>query len=238
MLDVLSRAPLFGIQGLSLLGPLVLSLFCGACIGAERSLSGRAAGLRTYALVCLGSAIIMGLFCLPGAFNHVTGGQQGVDPGRVVQGLCSGIGFLGAGVIVRDGFSVKGLTTASAIWVTAAIGVLCGARYYGIALGATTFTLVMLSAARHVEDWLPARRIARVRVVCAPDALNESNLLDLLHRCGWKVSETFYRKNGPSDELEYTFVVSTFKPNAESALTHALMAESAVQRFAVEPSKD
>src|SRR5205814_3702900 len=108
-----------------LLRPLA-ALLAGALVGLERSYRGRAAGLRTYALVCLGSALLM---VLSEQLTRGTTGGAG-DSTRVIQGIVTGIGFLGAGVIIKEGFSVRGLTTAASIWVISAVGVVIGAGYY------------------------------------------------------------------------------------------------------------
>jgi len=100
--------------------PAAGALLAGGSIGPERSYHGRAAGVRTYALVCLASALLVA------AVDHAqsaTPSTQSADVGHVIQGIMTGIGFLGAGVIV---FAVRGLTKAASIWVTAALGVLMG----------------------------------------------------------------------------------------------------------------
>ena len=111
-----------------LLRPLA-ALLAGALVGLERSYHGRAAGLRTYALVCLGSALLVAL-----ADELMRGPAGGLgDSTRVIQGIVTGVGFLGAGVIVKEGFSVRGLTTAASIWVISAVGVVIGAGFYVLA---------------------------------------------------------------------------------------------------------
>jgi putative Mg2+ transporter-C (MgtC) family protein len=126
-------------------GELLLRLgltvaLCGA-IGLERETRGQVAGLRTHILVGLGAA----LFTLVSAYAF-DAGDPGVtvDPTRIAAQIVTGIGFLGAGAIIRQGLSVRGLTTAATLWVVAAIGMAAGAGYYGAAVLATALVLVSL----------------------------------------------------------------------------------------------
>jgi putative Mg2+ transporter-C (MgtC) family protein len=117
----------------------------GGAVGLERELREREAGLRTHLVVCVGSA----LFTLVSAYGFhdfmVSGGSLvRTDPTRIAAPIVSGIGFLGAGAIIRQGLSVRGLTTAATLWLVAAIGMACGAGYYtpaAIATGTALFTL-------------------------------------------------------------------------------------------------
>ena len=108
---------------LNLLGALALGLI----VGYERSYHGRAAGMRTYGLVCMASAALTVLAGYPTfwyggqVFTHID-----VDPTRIIQGIVTGVGFLGAGVIMREGMSISGLTTAASLWASSAIGIMVG----------------------------------------------------------------------------------------------------------------
>ena len=118
---------------LNLAGALLL----GSMVGYERAYRGRAAGMRTYGLVCMASAALTVVAGYPALWF---GGQAGAgtalvtDPTRVIQGIVTGIGFLGAGVIMKDGLNISGLTTAASIWAASAIGVLIGLGFYGAAI--------------------------------------------------------------------------------------------------------
>jgi putative Mg2+ transporter-C (MgtC) family protein len=115
---------------------LVLATFLGAVIGFQREMSGKEAGLRTNMLICLGSA----LFTVLSVYGFL-----GSDPSRVAAGVATGIGFIGAGVILhRTGGAVVGLTSAATIWAVAGIGMAAGAGMYIIAGAATVLALIIL----------------------------------------------------------------------------------------------
>ena len=102
---------------------LVASLVIGGLIGLERSYHGRPAGFRTHSLVCLSTSLLMLVTVYETRwFPSLSEGRISLDPTRMAQGIMTGIGFLGAGTIMKDGLSVRGLTTAASIWITAAIG--------------------------------------------------------------------------------------------------------------------
>lgn len=124
---------------------LFIALVCGAVVGFERELRDKAAGLRTHMLVCLG-ACIFGMLGL-----ELTSGFPNADILRLAQGLLIGVGFLGAGVIFREGPTVIGLTTAAGIWVMGAVGLAAGTGLYRIALIGTVFTFLTVSLFGRLE---------------------------------------------------------------------------------------
>lgn len=124
---------------------LALALFGGAVLGWEREYRDKPAGLRTHMMVSLGSAVFVVVSLRLANDMNMAAGKLQFDPLRVLQGVIGGIGFLGAGVIIRAGGRVHGLTTAASIWLSAAIGVTCGLGYYEIAgLSAGLGLLVLL----------------------------------------------------------------------------------------------
>jgi putative Mg2+ transporter-C (MgtC) family protein len=128
-------------------------------VGLERELRERAAGLRTHMLVGVGSA----LFTIISAYawgDFIFDRTQGTafDPTRIAAQIVTGIGFLGAGVIIRQGLSIRGVTTAAGLWVAAAIGMAVGAGYWGAALIGTGVVLVGLGPLRMAEGWVVRRR--------------------------------------------------------------------------------
>lgn len=130
---------------------LALAFFLGSIIGLEREKKGRSAGLRTHILVCLGSCLIMlvSLFIYE-AYREFAA----VDPGRIAAGVVTGIGFLGAGAIIRSGEDTRGLTTAASIWVSSAIGLAVGCGYFGVAITATIIVFITLAFLKRIERML------------------------------------------------------------------------------------
>lgn len=137
---------------------LVGALLLGMLVGYERSYHGRAAGMRTYGLVCMASAA---LTVIGGYPNFWFGGHAhmliAADPTRVIQGIVTGIGFLGAGVIMREGFNISGLTTAASIWASSAIGVLVGVGFYLAAIVLALLSASVMIYLSRIEAWLPSR---------------------------------------------------------------------------------
>ena len=131
-----------------------VALILGLALGAEREARGYQAGLRTVGLVAAGSCMFTGLGLIP--FG------RSVDPTRIAAQIVTGVGFLGAGSILRQGEEVRGLTTAASIWVSAAIGMAVGFGYYATAVIATILVLLTLIVLRWVEvRWFPAKRNRR-----------------------------------------------------------------------------
>src|SRR5690606_8676297 len=122
---------------------MMIAAVLGGAIGMEREWSNHAAGCRTHILVCIGSATIM-LLSIYGFSEFVDETNVRMDPARLAAQVISGIGFLGAGAIIRNGSSISGLTTAASIWVVAAIGLSVGAGFYYPAVLATFIVLVSL----------------------------------------------------------------------------------------------
>ncbi|OXS56677.1 magnesium transporter MgtC [Cohnella sp. CIP 111063] len=119
---------------------IVLSVIAGGLVGLEREWSNRAAGFRTHILVCVGATAIM-LLSIYGFSQFADELNVRMDPARLAAQVISGIGFLGAGAIMRNGFTISGLTTAASLWVVAAIGLSVGAGFYFVSL-LTTFVVL------------------------------------------------------------------------------------------------
>src|SRR3984885_664459 len=139
------------------------ALLLGLLVGFERSNRGRAAGMRTYGLVCMASCALTVIAGYPELwYGGVHPGVGNVDPGRIIQGVVTGIGFLGAGVIMRDGANISGLNTAASIWTVAAIGVLVGVGFYGGAILLALLSTVFMWWGLKIEDLLPSRQAVSV----------------------------------------------------------------------------
>lgn len=145
--------PLHGELDLAL--RVLVALALGLALGVEREFRGYPAGLRTVGLVTAGSCLFTGLGLIPEF-------AKAVDPTRIAAQIVTGVGFLGAGSILRQGEDVRGLTTAASIWVAAAIGMGVGFGYYATAIISTVFVLVTLIALRWVETrFFPAKHNRR-----------------------------------------------------------------------------
>jgi len=135
-------------------------------LGYERSYHGRAAGMRTYALVCVASALLTAINGFPAHwYGGLVATPAAADPTRAIQGIMTGIGFLGAGVIIKDGFTIRGISTAASIWMTAAIGVIIGIGFYGAAISATVLALTAMTALGKVEKLLPHQTTLHLSLV-------------------------------------------------------------------------
>ena len=154
---------------------MIAALAAGSLIGYERSYRGRPASFRTHALVCMASSVLMLVTVYEAHCVRAAGESMRLDPTRMSQGIMTGIGFLGAGVIMREGFSVRGLTTAASIWITAAIGILAGIGcYFPMALS-VILTLGVLSVFRWIEARMPTQAYYQFEVRCAREGgLDES----------------------------------------------------------------
>src|SRR5581483_3901826 len=167
---------------------LAIAAALGGAIGLERELDEKAAGLRTHMLVAAGSA----LFTLVSAygFSGILGGESGsnvlvrLDPSRIAAQIVTGIGFLGAGVIFRQGFTIRGLTTAASLWLVAAIGMAAGAGYWAGAVLATAVGVVSLRPLEWLKERLIPQRAAQRMVVELKEDESAGPVLEAVERSG------------------------------------------------------
>ncbi len=177
-----------------ILAPLMVAMVAGGLIGLERSYNGHSAGFRTHTLVCMASSVLM----LVSVYQtdwlaHAVSESVRIDPTRMAQGIMTGIGFLGAGVIMREGLSIRGLTTAASIWITAAIGILAGVGFYGAVGIVILLTLGTLTFFRWIESRLPTLSYAQCSLRLNYNApMSERELRDLLAQYGFDVVHLSY----------------------------------------------
>lgn len=146
--ELSSASDMVRVLRLDLASKLVLAVFMGGAIGLERQIAGKASGLRTNILICLGSALIMDLSMNLGmSFGDVRVG----DPGRIAAQVVTGIGFIGAGTIMQSRGAITGLTSAATIWMVAAIGLTVGAGFFVEAIGATVLVMLVLAGLGNLE---------------------------------------------------------------------------------------
>ncbi len=146
---------------LTLGGALVLGLI----VGYERTFNGRAVGMRTYGMVCMASAALTIFAGYPSLWYGGHSAAVTVDPTRVVQGIVTGIGFLGAGIIQKEGLNIRGLTTAASVWSSSVIGILVGVGFYGAAIFLAGLSIICMLGGHRLENWLPTHSGISV-VVC------------------------------------------------------------------------
>ena len=139
----------------------LLSMFIGGLIGWERENTHRPAGLRTHMLVSVGACVVMQL----GAYNstHIAA-QFNIDPSRLGAQVISGIGFLGAGTIIKEGTTIKGLTTAASLWVVACVGLTIGAGAYILAIVGSLSVLITLTVFEHASSFIPFGKYRRFSI--------------------------------------------------------------------------
>jgi putative Mg2+ transporter-C (MgtC) family protein len=217
---------------------LLAAAFAGALIGLERTYHGRPAGFRTHVLVCTASSLLMVLSTQKAAvLSGLPIESIRVDPARMAQGIMTGIGFLGAGVIMKEGLSVRGLTTAASIWITAAIGIVLGAGFYVLATIATLLTLATLSVFRWLERVFPSLVFARLVVRSArASPLTETTLRDLIQRQGVFAIQTAYRLTDDGKCLEYEMTIQSRDIGHFRELAERLAALPQVMEYSLSPS--
>ena len=187
---------------------LVLAIFCGGAIGFERELSRKAAGLRTNVLICMGSALFMIIS------RHIGGGAPYTDPARLVAQVVTGIGFIGAGVILQARGSVTGLTTAATIFVVAAVGIAIGEGMFSVALLSTALIIVVLVALRRVERFvLRRRRMFHYSLKTKDPAQFLEDLFDLLEQQHLQLEDFDVDQNPDGEHVVRLSVVTSIEGN-------------------------
>lgn len=219
-------------EWLQVMQHLCVALVAGALIGMERSYHGRPAGFRTHTLVCVASSLLMLVTMYHGRwFANASAEVVRIDPTRMAQGIMTGIGFLGAGVIMREGLTVRGLTTAASIWITAAIGIMAGIGFYSAATLATIIALGTLSVFRMMEKKMPAQIFASQTVLFRRENfMTEEEVKVLFSQCGFSMANISYHLLNGGRNLEYRMTVRTMdKANIEKLSMTLLQQEEVVE---------
>ncbi len=219
---------------------ILTALVAGGLIGLERNYHGRPAGFRTHALVCVASSLLMLMTTYQTLWlDSLPLATIRTDPTRMAQGIMTGIGFLGAGVIYQEGFTVRGLTTAASIWITAVIGILYGIGFYYPAIFATVLTLGILSAFRWIEVKLPSQVYVHHYIAFErAQAMPEADLRRLLEGQGFRVIYISYRLTNEGKWFEYRTILRTFDGKNTAGLAEVLRQMSNVCDFRISPAGD
>ena len=225
---------------LVILEHLTIALAAGGLIGFERSYHGRPAGFRTHTLVCLASSALMLITMYQSHwYPEEFSGRVALDPTRMAQGIMTGIGFLGAGVIFKEGLTVRGLTTAASIWITAAIGILAGIGFYFPLLVTTVLTLLTLSLFRWIESAVPGQYYAHLEVRFARHkAMPEDGFRRFIKEQGFSIANLSYRYSANAAFIEYRMVVRTSRTDDVKRLAEALSRMESVVEFRMFPAGD
>ena len=217
---------------LYMIGRLLLASLLGGLIGLEREIHGRPAGFRTHLLVSLGSCLFVvtsiEFYRLYGNFSGV--GPVGVDPGRIAAQVVTGIGFLGAGAIIREGSSIRGLTTAACLWIAAAIGLSCGAGLVIVSLVVTAFALATLLFLKRVEGVLKRDTYNSVKV-WSDDKAGQLELVEQILKAGeLEIIDLNVEKDIDASRIYFEFQVKLSTRGAQCSIVDSLVAIDGVRK--------
>jgi putative Mg2+ transporter-C (MgtC) family protein len=229
-----------GVENAVMVARIAGALVVGALIGLERSFHARPAGFRTHALVCVASALLMLVTVYQNEWmTQVATEAIRTDPTRMAQGIMTGIGFLGAGVIFKEGLTVRGLTTAASIWVTAAIGILIGIGFWMPALIGAFATLAVLSVFRAIEHAMPSEFYAHHHLRFKREAvMAEEEVVRLVGSYGFSVANLSSRLVNEGRHFEYRMVIRSRERGNAQALAQHLLKLPEVIEFRISPTGD
>ena len=198
---------------------LFLAAVLGAVVGLEREVHGRPAGIRTYLLLCMGSALIMVVSELL-FVKYESKGLADIlraDPGRIAAQAITGIGFLGAGVILRYKDSIRGLTTAAAIWVACAVGLAIGAGFYLFGGAVTGLTLVSLVGLKALERRLKKDWYKEMTIVARDEAGQLNRIQEIIAKNEFEIVNFGLKKDLERHEVRASFLlrVRTVHPSRQ-----------------------
>ena len=217
---------------------LVLSGFLGAAIGLERQVHGRAAGFRTHLLVCTGCCLVMLVshnFARAYAELYTDDANViRVDPARLAYSVMAGIGFMGAGAIIKSGFSVRGLTTAACLWCAASIGLAVGSGLYFLSLLTTGIVIAALLMLSKMEGLLGSYWYKKVTVVCS-DLPEEIEAVEkLLESHAVKVLDVSFQRDLDANTLRISYSVRLPNRQLTPMIYKALAGYKGLHRISVD----
>jgi putative Mg2+ transporter-C (MgtC) family protein len=206
---------------LSIVLPIVVAAVAGGLIGIEREYRDKSAGFRTMILIAVGSALFTSMSLLLG---------KGDESTRIAAAIVTGVGFMGAGVILKDGANIKGLTTAATIWLVASLGMAAAAEEYWFVIVVTTLSLIVLWLFPPFERWLDKlHEFIEITVTVKNTDAAEDDVLDIFDELGIKVVEVRRKR---LDKAERTMIVKAkLTPGKRKALSEILVNEKGVLAF-------
>ncbi len=223
-----------------LLFHLIGATAVGLLLGYERSYHGRAAGMRTYALVCVTSTMLTVINAYPNQWygGNLPAAASAGDPTRVIQGIMTGIGFLCAGVIMKDGFTVRGLSSAASIWTTAGIGVIIGVGFYGAAISATGVALAAMTVLGRLEKALPHQTVLHLTLVYPHERTPSTDEIRKRMRLhGFDVIDWSFHYCESKQQFQYDLVLLAAGPCRSHELAGALAGSREISEFRLAPSR-
>ena len=227
-------------EWIDILARLLVATMAGGLIGLERSYHGRPAGFRTHTLVCVASSLLMLVTIYQSKwFTGAPLDTVRVDPTRMAQGVMTGIGFLGAGVIMREGLTVRGLTTAASIWTTAAIGILAGIGFYSAVLAGSVVTIGILTVFRKAENRMRSQIFAYITIGFGRnDYLSEPQIRELLSGNGFSIANISHRLMEKGAQLEYRMTARTMDSGNIEKLSKTLLGLTSIVEFNISMAGD
>lgn len=211
---------------------LLLGAVIGGIIGYERQVHGRPAGFRTHILVCVACVLLMNA----SGYYHSLGVSEPAylraDPGRIAAGAITGVGFIGAGVVLRTGFSIQGLTTAATIWMVSAIGLAVGEGLYLAGIVTTGITMFALVVLRRIESRMP-KLYSRVLTIVTGDNVEEDDIIAVLTKHDVHISNVDYEQCSISETTTYNYAVSFYNKKLIKSILGELSSLADVKRVCV-----
>lgn len=204
--------------------PVLVAALVGGLVGIEREYHDKSAGFRTMILIAVGSSVFMML-------SEMIGAPEG-ESTRIAAAIVTGVGFLGAGVVMKNHFSVGGITTAAAIWLVASLGMAAGAGAYGLVGVVTVLALVVLWLLPPFERWLDRlHEFLEIEVTVKNTHAAEDNVLDIFDECGVKI--VHIRRSRVSTAERTLHIKAKMTQAKRRALSDILVAEKGVIAFDV-----
>ncbi len=212
---------------ISMILRLVVACILGGIIGFEREHVHRPAGLRTHILVCVGSALVMvtSEFIYFRYSSHVN-----VDPARLGAQVISGIGFLGAGTIIKEGISVKGLTTAASLWAVSCVGIAAGIGFYSGAIIATVIIFLILVVIKKTQGKISTQKSTRLFIHTRIKKGEVNELSALIQEMGVKIKKTDFVNSEMDGEMVIRFTLDISSQISMAELIEAILCHENVRR--------
>lgn len=229
---------MFGLEAwqLEAMGQLVIAAVLGGAVGLEREFHGRAAGFRTHLLVCVGSCLVMILSLhFERVFGHASGqGPIRIDPARLAYSVMGGIGFLGAGAIIKSGITIRGLTTAASLWCIAAIGMACGFATYTLAIFTAALVLFSLLVLNSIERHVEGHWYKIIKVTCEDNPDEIEKVARILEAGGVRILDVDFDRSIKEHSVAITYNVRFRDRSMTPKIYRALSSHGGLSSIRVE----